>query len=172
MADVLWGAAHQGLAGHPADFHGVVGDEAVAALNELDGGFAFTHAAVAYQQDALAVDLDEHAVAGDAGGQLHVEQGDQVRHHVGGGIPGGEQGNVIALRSGGHVATGIDVPGHNDGGGAQGEKVVDGLCLFLFTQAFQHGHFRAAQHSDALGVEIVAEAVQLQAGADDVPGDD
>ena len=94
-----------------ADFHGVVGDEAVAALNELDGGFAFTHAAVAHQQDALAVDLDEHAVAGDAGGQLHVEQGDQVRHHVGGGIPGGEQGNVIALRGGGSCSRRGRCPG-------------------------------------------------------------
>ena len=57
------------LAGHPADFHRVVGDQAVAALDQLNGRFAFAHAAVSQQEDALAVDLHKHAVAGDAGGQ-------------------------------------------------------------------------------------------------------
>ena len=49
-------------------------------------GLALAHAAVPHQEDALAVDLYQHPVAGDPGGQLHVEVGHQARHQAGGGV--------------------------------------------------------------------------------------
>ena len=57
MADVLRRSAHDLAVGELAQLHGVVGDEAVAALDQLDGQLALADAAVAQDQDALAVDL-------------------------------------------------------------------------------------------------------------------
>ena len=36
--------------------HGVIGDKPVAALEKLQGGFAFAHAGIAGEQHALTVD--------------------------------------------------------------------------------------------------------------------
>ena len=51
------------------DLNGVVGDQAVAALDELDGRLALADAAVAVDEDALAVNFDQNTVARDARGQ-------------------------------------------------------------------------------------------------------
>ena len=49
------------------DLDRVVRDEAVAALDQLDGRLALADAAVAVDEDALAVNFDQNAVARDAG---------------------------------------------------------------------------------------------------------
>ena len=51
------------------DLDRVVRDEAVAALDQLDGRLALADAAVAVDEDALAVNFDQNTVARDARGQ-------------------------------------------------------------------------------------------------------
>ena len=51
------------------DLDGVVGDQPVAALDQLNSRLTLADAAVAHDQNALAVDLDQNAVARDARGQ-------------------------------------------------------------------------------------------------------
>ena len=51
------------------DLDRVVRDEAVAALDQLDGRLALADAAVAVDEDTLAVNFDQNAVARDARGQ-------------------------------------------------------------------------------------------------------
>ena len=51
------------------DLDRVVRDETVAALNQLDGRLALADAAVAVDENALAVNFDQNAVARDARGQ-------------------------------------------------------------------------------------------------------
>ena len=100
VADVVGGGAHQGLGGHAANLHRVVGDETVTALNQLHSGLALTDAAVAHQQHAFAVHLHQHTVTGDAGGQLDVEVGNQGGHQGGGGLLAHQQGHVMGLAGG------------------------------------------------------------------------
>jgi hypothetical protein len=62
VADDLGCFANQRLARHAFDLHGVVCYEAVTTLYVLDRRFALTDTAVAEQEHALAVYLNEHAV--------------------------------------------------------------------------------------------------------------
>ena len=65
-------AADQSVVADLADLHHVVGDQTVAALDQLQGRLALADAALAHDQHALAEHVDEHAVNADAGGQLDV----------------------------------------------------------------------------------------------------
>ena len=64
------------------NLHRIVGDETVAALDELDGRLALADAAVAEQQHALAVDLHQHAVACDARRKLDVQIRNERRDNI------------------------------------------------------------------------------------------
>ena len=48
----------------------------MTSLDQLNGGLGLTHTAVAQQEQTLAVDLHQHAVTGDAGGEVVVQGGD------------------------------------------------------------------------------------------------
>ena len=80
MADIFRGAAHNFAAADFAQLHRIVRDEAVSALDELDGRFAFAHAGIAQNEDAFAVDLHQHAMARDAGSKLGVQRGNERAH--------------------------------------------------------------------------------------------
>lgn len=84
VADVLRRRTHKGAVGYPADFHRVVCDEPVATFDQLHGGLALADAALAEDEDALAVDLHEHTVAGDAGPELDIPEADERGHEQGG----------------------------------------------------------------------------------------
>src|SRR5208283_2604740 len=56
--------AHEDGAVDATDVHDVVGHQAVAALDQLEGRLALAYAGVARQQDSDAVHFDEHAVDG------------------------------------------------------------------------------------------------------------
>src|SRR5699024_12277340 len=88
VADVLGGGAHDLPVGDLAQLDGVVGHQPVAPLDQLDGQLALADAAVPYDHDALAVHLHQNAVAGDAGGQLHVQDAEQDAHQNAGGLIG------------------------------------------------------------------------------------
>ena len=71
MADQLRRRTGQHI-GNTADFHRIVGNQPVTALDKLDGRFAFADAGIAHNQHTLAVNLHQYAVAGNAGGQITV----------------------------------------------------------------------------------------------------
>ena len=75
----LGGAADEGMTADTANLHRIVGDQAVAALNELQRRLALADAAVAHEQDAFAVDLDQHAVYGYAWGEVFLQRVNQIR---------------------------------------------------------------------------------------------
>ena len=69
--------ADERLFGNALDLDGVVGDETVTSLDELDRRFALAYPAVAEDEHTFAVYLDEHAVARDARGERDGKERDQ-----------------------------------------------------------------------------------------------
>ncbi len=170
MADQLRRGAHQGRVGGALDLHRVVGDEAVAPLDQLDGRLALAHAAFAQQQQSLAVDLHQHAVAGDPGGQLHLQPADAGGHELGG-VPVGEQNRGPVLL--GHLqalGVGLGLVADHQGRDAGGEHAGKGLPPLVGGQAVQIGGLHHAHHLEPLGHEVVVKAGELEAGAVDVGG--
>ncbi len=72
VADHLRRGADQ-LVRDAADLHRVVRHQPVAPHDELDGRFALADAGVAGDHHTLAGDVQQHAVAGDAGSQHPVQ---------------------------------------------------------------------------------------------------
>ena len=106
MADVLRGRAHDLAVRDLAQLHSIVGHKAVAALDQLDRQLALADAAVAQDQDPFTIHLHQHAVAGDAGGQLQVQHTDEAAHQGAGRFVGAQQrhavlfGQLLHLREG------------------------------------------------------------------------
>ena len=172
IADHLRRGAHQGVAVDAPDLHGVVGDQPVAALDELQRGLALADAAVAHQEQALAVDLDQHAVQGHARGQRFLQRVDHVRLEFRGVHLGDEHAAVIlarhldALGEGGHAVADderADVVLH---------ETLEGAQPLLGGEGVEIGALDAAHDLDASGVEIVVEPGQLHGGTVDVGGRD
>ena len=82
MADVLRGLTDERFAGYAANFHRIVRDETVAALDELDGRLALADAAVADKQNTFAVNLHQNAVACDARRKLDVQICNERRDNI------------------------------------------------------------------------------------------
>ena len=95
MADILRSGAHDLPVGNLAQLYRIVGHQTVPALDQLNGQLALADAAVAQDQDALAVHLHQHAVPGDAGSQLQVQHADQAAHQGAGRLVGAQQRHAV-----------------------------------------------------------------------------
>ena len=82
MADIGGCGAEDFAVGHPAQLNGVIGDQTVAALDQLDGRLALADAAVADKQNTFAVNLHQHAVACDARRKLDVQIRNERRDNI------------------------------------------------------------------------------------------
>ena len=67
----------------------------MSALEQLQGGFAFAHAAVTHEQQPLAVNLHQNAVAGDTGCQGRTQIGNDVGGQRGSGLTGAQNGDAV-----------------------------------------------------------------------------
>ena len=78
-----------------ADFDRVVRNQTVPALDQLDGGLALSDAAVAVDQNALAGNFNQHAVARDARGKRLLEIGDEAGNDIRCRRVGAQHGHII-----------------------------------------------------------------------------
>ena len=124
IADQRRGTADEGAGADPLDLHGIIGDEPVATLDELHGSFALADAAFADEQHTLAVDLHEHAVAGDPGGQGTGQIGDDGRNDGAGGGGGAQNGDVVLFCHFQTFGTGDQVTGGDEGRDLEAEEPV------------------------------------------------
>ena len=110
VADDLRGRAVQGV-GNAANLHRVVGHQPVAALEQLDGGFAFADAGIADHQHPLAIDVHQDAVAGDLGGQGPVQIVDDVAGQLHGGLFCPQQGAPVLAGNLHQLRKNLHIPG-------------------------------------------------------------
>ncbi len=144
----------------------------MTALDQLNGGLALADAAVAEDQHALSVDLDQHAVAGDAGRKHDIEIGDQRRHELTCALGGAEQGHIVLFRAGEHVGGQLQTGGDDDRRRVGGKKRVHRLLDRLARALVEEAHLALAEDLDALGVEGLKEADQRQYRTVDLVGGD
>ncbi len=155
------------------DLHRVVGDQAVAPLDQLDGGLALAHAGLAQQEHPLAVDLHQHAVAGDARGQVvPCREAIMALMNSRGGVLAAQDGAVVLLRHLHALREGLHAPGDDEGGDIVPQKLLKALPPLLRRQAGEIGGLHPADHLEPLGVEVVEKAGELQAGTVHILGAD
>ena len=131
----------------------------------LNGGFAFAHAGVAQNQDALAVDLHQHAVAGDAGRQLGVQRGDQHAHQGGGHLGRKQDGYAVLLGKLHHFRKRLQPAGQNDGGRLELKQLFQVGPAQAGRNFLQIGHFGQPDDLQAVAVEVFVVAGQQHTGA-------
>ena len=152
------------LVGNASQLHGIVRHQTVAPHNELDTGLALAHAGVAGDHDALAVDVQQHAVAGDAGRQHTVEILNGVAGEFHRGLLGPQQrlfmfpGALQTLREA------VQSPGDDQRRNIIEKQVIEALAALGLRQAAQIGDLRFADDLKAPGIKIVVKIMELEAG--------
>ena len=142
----------------------------MTAFDELQSCFALADAAVAGEQDALTVDLHQHAVGRQARGEIVVQGHDDPRLEIGGVLIGAQDVAVILL---GHLEAflrGLHAVAEHQRGDIVGHKaLVSGEAIFV-GEGVQVGALDVADDLQPLGVEVIIEAGELQGGAVHVGG--
>ena len=162
ITDQLGGGTHQGLGGNPSDLHGVVGDESVSSLDQLNGGLALTDAAVAKDQHTLSVDLHKHAVAGDTGSEVGVQIGNDRRHECAGALLGAKQGDGVLLGKGHHFIKAGQIGGQNQCHGLQTEEALQSFDSLLVGKLGKILMLHASDQLDSVGLKHFRKARNRQ----------
>ena len=168
IADDLRGRADQNVLTDQLDLYRVVRHQAVAALDELKGGFAFSDAAVARQQHALAVDLHQHAVGCQPRREIIVQQEDDPclkLRSVGLNV---EHVPVVFLRHLKALGKGLALVADDKTGNVIGHESVKGFQPRFVAERLQIGRLDPADNLNAFRIEVIVEAGQLHGGPVDV----
>ena len=168
VADQLRRRAAQRVPGDLANFHGVICDQAVAALEQLGCGLAFADAAFAHEQQAFSVDLDEHTVARDARGQRVLEVGDEAGDDIGRGFQTAQNGDIVLfchLHALGHR---LNVTREDECGDVIGEELVEGLGAALRCERVKIGRLGVTDDLQAQRLKMRKKACQGQTGTHDL----
>lgn len=96
-------------------------------MSRLGCGLAFADAAFAHEQQALAVDLNEHTVARDARGQRVLEVGDETGDDIGRGLEAAQDGDIVLFRHLHALGHRLNVTREDECGDVIGEQLVEGL---------------------------------------------
>ena len=135
----------------------------MAPHDELNGRLAFAHAGVASDHDALAINIKQHAMPGNAGSQHPVQvlngaAGKGHRHLI---CP--QQGFLVFQGTFDALREAVQAPGNDQGGNVIEEEVVEALAALGLREPPQVGDLRFANNLEAAGVKIVIKAVELEA---------
>ena len=148
-----------------AQLDGIVGDETVAALDQLDGGLAFADAGIAQNKDAFAVDFHQHAVAGDAGSQLFIQRGDEHAHQGGGHLGRHQNRHTVLFAVLHHLRQRLHAAAQHHSRRLKGEKLFQMGFAQGGGQFIQIGHLGQTDDLDALAVKIFIVTGQQDARA-------
>jgi len=160
--------ADEGHLTHTPDLDDIVRHQPVAALDQLQGSLGLADATVAGQQEPDAVNIDQDAVHGNAGGQLDIEPAQHLRHegarrlrgHVHGlVVPAGDLQDMIVRRKSSR---------EDDHGDFLGKELVENLLLVLLRHLLNVGILTQTDDLDPAGREMIKIAGQLQGGPVDL----
>ena len=144
----------------------------MATLDQLNGGLRLTDAAVAQQEQTLAVDLHQHAVTGDTGAQVVVQGGDHGGHQRAGLLLGAQYGHAHPLGGLQHLLKDGGARGVHHGYGAHFHVAGDVTAAHLGRQGLHVAMLGVADDLNTGGVEDLKEARQSQTGTADLGGGD
>ena len=147
------------------DLDGVVGDQPVAALDQLNSRLALTDAAVAHDQNALAVDLDQNAVARDARGQLAVEIGNEARNDIGRSFPAAEHGHIVLFRHFQTLRQRVNAARNDKRRDLIRHEVVENDPALLAGELFKIRRLHRSAHIEPHRLKMIEEARKIQARA-------
>ena len=111
------------------------------------------------------MDVQQHAVAGDAGGQHPVQQLDGLAGEVHGGLLGAQQRPAMEAGALQALREAVQLPGDDQGRDVIQEEIVKTLPAHLLRQALEVHDLRLADHLEAHGIKIVVKSLELQAGS-------
>ena len=77
LCDIRCGT-HQRIIADLAEFYHIIGYQTMSSLDQLQSRLGLTDAALAGDQDTLAVDIHQYAVYGDTGSQLDIQPADDL----------------------------------------------------------------------------------------------
>ena len=143
----------------------IVCDEAVSALDKLDGGLALSDSAVAEQQHSLAVHLDEHAVPRYPLRKADPEEGYQARHEFGCPLLGAQERNGVFLRRLEKFGEHLETRGDDNGDRLLRHEAHDVAALFFMVERGEVCVLAAPDELDALRVEMTEKAGESKSRA-------
>ena len=170
MADIFRCGAHDLAVGHLAQLHSIVCYQTVAALDQLDGKLTFADAAVAQDQDALAIHLHQHAVPGDAGSQFQIEYTDQAAHQRTGRLVGAQQRYAMLLGQFLHFREGSQFLAAADDNSRRllTKQLIQCFVAFFGRKAGQKIHLCQTHDLQAQLIKIIVITRQKQTGTVDL----
>ena len=107
-------------------------------------------------------------MARHARGELHIQKGDERGEKNRGGFRRTENGDLIFFRRFHHIGPDRKVPSEDDHRGPAGKERIDGFGPLFRGKAFHEAVFAFAADLDAVVIEVIEIAVELQAGAVDL----
>ena len=144
----------------------------MAPLHQLDGRLALAHAALPGDEDALAVDLQHGAVAGDPRTQIDIQGGDQLRLENGGVQLRGQQAHLVFLRHFQAFRVDLHAVADDEGGDMPLHQLREDLAPLRGGQSLQVHDLHRAHELDALVVKMAEKPYQLHAGPVQIRRDD
>ena len=169
----LGAGADQDRLGAPADFDGVVGDQAMAADDQIERALALADAALAGDQDAEPEDVHQHGVDDRALGERvfedRAELGDGGRRRHG----GLEQRQPRALGFGDQLRRRREPAGDQDAGKARASApAASRRSRAAAVEALEVADLALAEDQHAARLQVLVEAGERQAGLLDVRAGD
>jgi hypothetical protein len=161
------GANQVALAAQPY-FDSIVGDQPVAAYDQIERALALADAAVAGNQHAEAQNVDEHAVHDLADGQRVLQQRTDLGDGDRCGDGGTDQRHMVALAGGQQFRRRLPAAGDQHAGDVVRERRRQHADARRAVQAFEIPHLALAEDEDAARLQVFVETGEGEAGLLDV----
>ena len=168
MADIVRRTAHQTDVGNLADLYRIICHQTVTTLDKLNCGFALADTAFAGNEYAFAVDLDQNAVACDAGSKIQVQECDQTGDKVGSALLTAEQRHIVLSRQIQHFRKIRQFPCNDQCRNVAGHQSVQTLGAGFFVDRGEICKLHFTDDLHTFRIEVLIEAHELQSRTSDI----
>ena len=144
------GASEQSRVRNFADDDHVITDQTMSAAHKLECGFGLAYSALAHDQDAFAVNVDQNTVDRNAGCKFHSEPSDDLSHKSACRARCDQSGNVVFSANEQHVFRRLCQCGENNTGYTAGDKSLKTDRALIFFLLHEVGILDIADDLDTL----------------------
>ena len=162
MTRDIRGRSDQCGIGNLPDLDHIVRDETMTSLDQLQSSLALADAALAHDQDAFTVYVDQHPVNGDARSKLHIQPAQDLRDKRAGLPVCCKDRNVILHRQFQHIRLRNGLGRIDDSRDLGCEQLLIDHTLSLAGERLQVCVFNITDDLQPVCVKIIEIACQLQ----------